>query len=205
MSLPAKSDQLLLIFAKNPDLGKAKTRLARTVGDEAALRIYKALLAHTQSLVQEVAVDRAVFYADRLGDEGDGWPNGQFLREVQSGTDLGQRMLKAFQWGFEAGYQKIAIIGTDCFQLNAEILQQAFDRLDDHKAVVGPAKDGGYYLLGITQLWEELFQNKNWSTDEVMPATLQDLAAAGATVHQLPTLSDVDIEADLPNELRDLL
>lgn len=205
MSNTSTSDQLLLIFAKNPDLGKAKTRLAKTVGDEAALRVYKALLAHSQQVVQEVAVDRAVFYADRLGAEGDGWPATHFHRKVQSGEDLGQRMLNAFQWAFDQGYKQVAIIGTDCYELNAAILQAAFDNLREKDAVIGPAKDGGYYLLGMADFRPELFQDKNWSTDEVLPATLKDLNEAEASVHHLPVLSDVDVEADLPDSLRELL
>ncbi|MGD1847740.1 MAG: TIGR04282 family arsenosugar biosynthesis glycosyltransferase [Salibacteraceae bacterium] len=204
MSTPTLTN-LLLIFAKNPDLGKAKTRLAKTVGDEAALRVYKALLAHTQGITQEVKVDKAVFYADRLGPENDGWRTDAFMREVQSGADLGVRMSTAFSWGFVQGYKRIVIIGTDCYELDAQGLENAFEALMDHDAVIGPAKDGGYYLLGLSDMLPSLFQDKNWSTDEVLPATLSDLEKGNAKVKLLTTLSDVDTEADLPEPLRQLL
>ncbi|MBC7892133.1 MAG: glycosyltransferase, partial [Sphingobacteriaceae bacterium] len=93
------------------------------------------------------------------------------------------------------------IIGTDCPDLSADLLTNAFSALETHEFVLGPALDGGYYLLGMRVLEESLFQNKTWSTDSVLRDTLEDIRALGKTVHLLPTLSDVDTPADLPAEL----
>jgi rSAM/selenodomain-associated transferase 1 len=106
-------------------------------------------------------------------------------------------MLIAFQQAFNSGARAVVIIGTDCPGLTSQHLQQAFELLTSHDIVVGPAADGGYYLLGMTTLHEELFQNKAWSTASVLSSTLADAARLGLRVAHLPTLHDVDTADDL--------
>jgi uncharacterized protein len=188
---------LLILFYRNPELGKVKTRLAKTIGDEKALAIYLRLSAHTRTITQDQSVDKVVYYSHFVDTE-DAWPNSSFQKKVQHGNDLGEKMQNAFAEEFKNGYESICIIGTDCLELTSEIAKQAFDELKSHDAVIGPANDGGYYLLGMKKLIPELFQNKNWSTDSVAPDTINDFKKLGLSFVQLLPLTDVDEEKDLP-------
>ena len=115
-------------------------------------------------------------------------------------------MLRSFEEGFRQGYQRICIIGTDCLELKAEIISQAFEQFAVHDVVLGPAKDGGYYLLGMNHLIKEVFQHKEWSTDSVAASTIQDFKNKKLSYSLLTTLTDVDEEQDLPSNWRsDLL
>lgn len=189
---------ILLLFIRNPRLGKVKTRLARTVGDAEALHIYRILLEKTRQSALGVQAERWLFYSDFL-ETGDDWPETHFHKKVQSGGDLGERMAQAFQQAFNAGAGKVLIIGSDCPGLTGELLQEAFDRLDDADFVLGPTPDGGYYLLGMKQLDVSVFRDIVWSTDAVRTETLEKIQAAGKTCFLLPELSDVDTEADWRN------
>ncbi len=185
---------LLLIFTRNPELGKCKTRLAAKVGDEAALEIYKFLLEHTVSMTKDVAADKQVYYSQEVW-ENDIWDNKIFKKSLQAGDDLGQRMRSAFQDGFNAGYKKIIIIGSDMYDLDQETLELAFEQLEEHEFVLGPAIDGGYYLLGMKSLAPALFENKTWGTSTVLSDTLGDLGEH--KVHLLPKKNDVDHYEDI--------
>jgi hypothetical protein len=189
-------NNLLLVFIKNPVLGRVKTRLARTIGEERALLIYERLLEHTLSVTQVMDCAKHICYADYIPAE-DEWLKSGFRQVLQHGRDLGERMLKAFQDGFEQSYRHVVIIGSDCPTLTTELIKEAFDALHSHPVVIGPAKDGGYYLLGMRALYEPLFRKKSWSTAKVLAETLQSLKQLGVTYYLLPTLSDVDEEADL--------
>jgi uncharacterized protein len=190
-------DDLLIIFYRNPELGKVKTRLAATVGDERALAIYLKLGAHTRSITSEVDCDRVVWYSNFVDTE-DSWPNQHFNKEVQQGSDLGSKMQFAFENAFRQGYSRVCIIGTDCFELTDTIVNEAFDKLKNHDAVLGAALDGGYYLLGMKELHPEFFTNKTWSTDSVSSETIEDFKMLNISYYLLPTLNDVDEEKDLP-------
>jgi uncharacterized protein len=188
---------LLIVFYRNPELGKVKTRLAKTVGDEKALAIYLRLAEHTRSISQDLSLDKVVYYSHFVDTE-DTWPNSSFQKKAQQGNDLGEKMQNAFAEGFKNEYTSICIIGTDCFELTSEIIQQAFDQLEKHDTVIGPANDGGYYLLGMKKSTPELFQNKNWSTDSVAKDTIHDFKRLRLSFVKLPPLTDVDEEKDLP-------
>ena len=125
------------------------------------------------------------------------WDRQTFQKALQSGASLGDRMYHAFANAFEKEYQKVLIIGSDCLELNHEHLKDAFQSLDKHETVLGPAKDGGYYLLGMSKLRKNIFENKNWSTTTVFGDTVQDLKASQTSYYLLPELSDVDYEEDL--------
>ncbi|WP_431125406.1 TIGR04282 family arsenosugar biosynthesis glycosyltransferase [Flagellimonas flava] len=189
-----KSKHLLLIFTRNPELGKCKTRLAAKVGDQAALDIYKFLLSHTVNITSELDVTKWVFYSNEIW-EADIWANGTYQKKLQNGADLGQRMLTAFQEGFESDYEKIIIIGSDMYDLSQADLELAFFQLNQHDYVVGPAEDGGYYLLGMTVLKKELFQDKQWGTETVLEDTLKHLKQE--KVSMLPVKNDVDHYEDI--------
>ena len=187
---------LLLIFTRNPELGKAKTRLAKTVGDETALEIYKFLLEKTRDVSSKVTSDRAVYYSVKIR-ENDIWDSTIYQKHQQVGKDLGIRMLNAFKNGFEAGYEKVMIIGSDLYDLTSENIENAFNELNNNDLVIGPAEDGGYYLLGMNSLHSTIFKNKNWGTETVREDTLSDLK--DKKVKLLEFKNDIDIYEDIVN------
>jgi hypothetical protein len=190
----SNSQNLLLIFTRNPELGKAKTRLAKTVGDEAALEIYKFLLERTRDVSSEVSSDKAVYYSVKIR-ENDIWDENTYQKHQQVGKDLGIRMQNAFKNGFKAGYQKVMIIGSDLYDLSSENIEKGFQELDTNDVVIGPAEDGGYYLLGMNSLQENIFINKEWGTETVRKDTLEDLK--NKKVFLLKELNDIDIFEDI--------
>lgn len=195
-----KHDNLLLIFYRNPELGKVKTRLAATIGNEKALAVYLKLAEHTKNITEGLKADKVVFYSQTIEIK-DQWPGETYQKHEQSGNDLGERMLNAFQYGFDRGYKRVCIIGTDCLELNRTIIETAFHALERHDVVLGPAKDGGYYLLGMKKMHADFFINKNWSTQTVMHDTLLNILHNLASLHLLPLLSDIDVEEDLKGKL----
>ncbi len=186
--------RLLLIFTRNPELGKCKTRLAATIGDEAALEIYKFLLQHTVAITHKLAVDKRVYYTEKIV-ESDGWNPEIYTKKVQEGNDLGERMLNAFTEGFDDGYTEIVIIGSDIYDLTAKDIEQSFELLEQKDFVVGPAEDGGYYLLGMRKLNSEIFHNKKWGTSSVLEDTLIHLEHE--TMALLEPRNDVDVYEDI--------
>ena len=197
-------DQLLIIFVKNPELGKAKTRLAAGIGKEAALHVYKWLLERTKEISSGLSSDKVVFYNDFI-DYQDLWPNDIYQKALQIAGDLGQKMEAAFRWAFEVGYQKVCIIGSDCYDLTTEILETAFEKLENHNAVIGPSVDGGYYLLGMTQLNSSVFKNKDWSTSSVFDSTIESFISQNLNYFQLEILNDIDTKEDLGDWASDLI
>lgn len=193
--------KLLIIFYKNPDPGKVKTRLASTIGDDKALVIYHKLATHTRAITENLALDKVVYYTDHI-DTKDNWNNHSYQKALQQGHDLGERMHHAFVQGFRQGYNSICIIGTDCLEIDASILVQGFRALEKYHAVIGPALDGGYYLLGMNKLYSSVFTNKNWSTRTVATDTVNDFKRLNLSYFSLPPLRDIDTEEDLPPALR---
>ncbi len=188
------SKNLLLILTRNPELGKCKTRLAAKVGDEAALEIYKFLLQRTVDFTKNLAVEKWVFYSEEIWEE-DIWDNNIYSKKLQKGIDLGERMKNAFADGFNAGFENVIIIGSDMYHLSQSDLEEAFAQLQTHDFVVGPAEDGGYYLLGMKSLKEELFQSKNWGTDTVLKDTLKDISTFKVSL--LEEKNDIDHYEDI--------
>jgi rSAM/selenodomain-associated transferase 1 len=186
--------KLLLVFTRNPELGKVKTRLAQTVGDQTALDIYKFLLKKTRDVSSEVSADKAVYYSERIR-ENDIWDAGIFKKHLQVGEDLGIRMLHAFKNGFDAGYEKVMIIGSDLYDLSSEDIEKAFTALTTNDLVIGPAEDGGYYLLGMKSMHTTIFKNKDWSTETVRKDTLEDLK--DKKVKLLEFKNDIDRYEDI--------
>lgn len=187
-------NNLLLIFTRNPELGKCKTRLAAKVGDRTALDIYTLLLDHTHDITKEVRATKEVHYSEEIW-ENDIWENTHYHKKLQQGKDLGDRMLIAFHDGFEAGYKNIIIIGSDMYDLSSEDLNTAFEELKNSNFVIGPAEDGGYYLLGMSKTNDSLFKNKAWGTPTVLKETLNDLR--NENVKLLKIKNDVDHYEDI--------
>lgn len=185
---------LLLVFTRNPELGKVKTRLAKTVGNATALKIYTFLLKRTRDIAIKVSADKAVYYSVKVR-ENDIWDASIFQKHQQVGEDLGIRMLHAFKNGFKAGYKKVIIIGSDLYDLTSETIENAIIALENNEVVIGPAEDGGYYLLGMNSLEEKIFKNKDWGTETVRKDTLEDLK--DKKVFLLGELNDVDVFKDI--------
>jgi rSAM/selenodomain-associated transferase 1 len=188
------SKNLLLIFTRNPELGKAKTRLAKTIGDKAALTIYKHLLNHTKKVTENLPCDKAVYYSVKVR-KNDIWESNMYQKHQQFGVDLGRRMQNAFQNSFYEGYKKVIIIGSDLIDLSEKIIEEAFIKLETNDVVIGPAEDGGYYLLGMKNLQPDIFENKDWGTSSVRKDTLLDLK--NKKTHLLEELNDIDVYEDL--------
>ena len=188
------TQKALLIFTRNPELGKVKTRLATTIGDAAALKVYQKLLEHTVDITQPLKVDKFVFYSEQI-QENDHWDTTIYSKELQKVADLGERMHHAFESLFKKGYRQIVIVGSDIFELTTKNIQEAFTGLDTANFVVGPALDGGYYLLGMNTLNKSLFEHKKWGTSTVLKATLKNLAYEKVAL--LATKNDIDTYDDL--------
>lgn len=182
-------DLRLIIFVKNPVPGTVKTRIAQTVGPERATEVYRHLLAHTQQISRWLPWKRAIYYGDFINAT-DGWDG--YEKHLQTGADLGERMHNAFAEQFAAGATRLVIIGSDCLQIQPDHLRQAFRKLDEVDVVIGPATDGGYYLLGMNQLHPSLFQNKPWSQSTLLAETSRELDEQKLRYALLEELSDVD-------------
>lgn len=187
--------EALLIFAKKPELGKVKTRLAKDIGDDKALAIYKQLLAYTFDVAAQSKVHTIACFTQEDKVTLDAIAHDGFYKQEQG--DLGHKMYQAFVHGKEQGFDKTVIIGTDCADLTKEIIEEAFLKLETHDVVIGPAMDGGYYLIGTKNPLLYLFQNIDWSTEKVLSQTLDAIKANDHTVCLLEELSDIDNVNDL--------
>ncbi len=185
----------LIIFVKNKIAGKVKTRLAAGIGQEKAMEVYDKLLTHTHLATRCLDCEKTVYFSEQTEQDGL-WADGNFFLEQQSGHDLGARMQQAFDAQFAKGAERVCIIGSDTFEITAEIIQSAFKALQKHDIVIGPASDGGYYLLGMKELQPELFHHKNWSTKAVLSQTLQDVQQLQLSYTLLPELNDIDQKED---------
>jgi len=188
--------RLLVILTKNPEAGHVKTRLAQTIGDDKAIEIYEILRHHTACVAEQIDADRMVFYSRFIPDS-DLFITDHFSVRKQEGDDLGERMLHAIKSGFGCGYRHVVLIGTDCYELKPAILEKAFSALDGSEAVIGPATDGGFYLIGMNKAIPELFLDRQWSTPEVLQKSIAILQQLDTTCEILPELSDIDTFDDL--------
>ncbi len=193
----ASSKDLLLIFTRNPELGKCKTRLAETVGDETALDIYKFLLRHTVSITENLNAAKQVWYSEEIWED-DVWDDAFYDKRLQKGADLGIRMANAFQEGFASGFERICVIGSDMFDLKQNDLEYAFAQLKDNDFVIGPAEDGGYYLLGMKTFKSELFRDKKWGFETVLEDSLDHLKDEKLII--LEERNDVDVYEDIKDD-----
>ncbi len=190
------SKELLVVFAKNLLPGTVKTRLAADIGMDLAMEVYKELVAYTAEVADKVKTSKAVYYSEYV-ELYDFFHDEKYSKHIQEGNDLGQRMLNAFYDAFEGEYDKMVLIGSDTPDISKKIIDEAFQKLDDHDAVVGPAEDGGYYLIGLKQAYPQLFEGKEYSHDKVLEELLEEAEELELKVAQLKTLFDVDTKADM--------
>lgn len=193
--MKSASKQAIIVFLRVPEAGKVKTRLARDVGDVKALEIYNQLVQHT--VAETLKVTEAVkllFYFPHIDDQ-DLFLDPSIRKFQQINGDLGDKMSDAFSKALSE-YDQAIIIGTDCPYIDSDLLTNALMSLHSHDIVIGPAEDGGYYLLGMNKLHARLFDQMEWSTDTVFSETLQRAENLELTVQELITLSDIDYASD---------
>lgn len=197
-------DTLVIVFCKNSLIGKVKTRLAKSIGGLNALKIHDLLVSKTISVLKQIENDVVVFHSDFIPNDNK-WSFTKF-QKIQNGKDLGVRMKKAFEWGFEVGYQKICVIGTDLWTVEETIFKETFIALKKIDIVFGPAKDGGYYLLGLKKINYSIFNLNSWGTSKVLDDTVKKIDNT-ETVCYLQELNDIDTEEDLNlhNDLKSLI
>lgn len=187
------TDALVIVFVKNIKLGTVKTRLAKTIGDIGAFEVYSELVKITEQATEQLDIDKRIYFSNAVVDTK--WQHD--FKTVQNGVDLGERMLNAFKDGFEAGYKRIVLIGSDLPDINATHITNGIEALNKNDVVFGPAEDGGYYLVGMTKLEDSIFINKPWSQPNLLKETLQELHNNKITVSTLDTLNDIDNYEDL--------
>ncbi|MFT4550627.1 MAG: rSAM/selenodomain-associated transferase 1 [Verrucomicrobiales bacterium] len=191
---------LLIIFVKFPEPGKVKTRLAKSLGSEGAADAYRWLVARVAENVVEPSGEWAIWVifdpAEREGEVRE-WLEPLFGASVsryvpQADGDLGARLGGAFAAGFDAGFEKVAAIGTDCVDLGLEGIRHCWRSLEEHDVVFGPADDGGYYLVGLKSVCARLFTEVPWSHERTLEVSRGVAASEGLSVAELEVLSDVD-------------
>ncbi|MEQ6125275.1 TIGR04282 family arsenosugar biosynthesis glycosyltransferase [Pseudotenacibaculum sp. MALMAid0570] len=189
------SKDLLIVFVKNIILGKVKTRLAKTIGDVGAFKIYSELFSITEEESKKVEAKRHIYFSDVIIPSK--WENDQ--KFVQKGENLGMRMQNAFQQGFDEGYENIILIGSDLPDISKEVIEKGFKNLKNNELVFGPADDGGYYLIGMSKMNSSVFKDKPWSKSTLLDVTLQEISKQQRSVFLLETLNDIDTFEDLVN------
>ncbi len=189
-------EKALLIFIKNPALGKVKTRLAKTVGAYNALKIYQHLLERTNEITEEAEADKFLYYNDFIPTS-DNWSPMEYTKSIQRGPTLGDKMELAFSERFEEGYRRVLLIMPDCPKLNESHIDRAFNQLETHDLVIGPSTDGSFYALGMNRPIAEIFAVRKSESDSPAAGVLQAAEKLGLKVFRLPELTDVDLEEDL--------
>jgi uncharacterized protein len=192
----------LILFTRHPVAGKVKTRLIPALGAEGATALHRRLMLRALRTALALCASREVGMEIRIdgGDEdamGHWVGDGHWCRPQGDG-DLGERMAEAFDASFAEGSQATVLIGSDCPSLTPERLAEAFDALRSHPVVLGPATDGGYYLVGLTRPFPELFRGIAWGTSAVLSETLRHLDGARLKPALLEPLDDLDRPQDLP-------
>ncbi len=197
-------ENLLIIFVKNPKIGKVKSRLAKSIGDKMALSVYKKLVKRTKEITIDLPIDKRVYYSETIEDD-DLWENSIYQKRLQKGGDLGERMYNAFKEASSDSYHNICLIGSDIMELTSEIVLQAFSLLADQHIVLGPSLDGGYYLIAMKLPVKELFLNKKWGTKEVFSEAIHGIKKMKLDYALLPTLNDIDEVGDIRDIDKDYL
>jgi len=187
------SKNLLIVFVKNIKLGKVKTRLAKSIGDEGAFQVYKHLVEITEKASEALNVEKRIYFSDAINEEK--WP--KIEKNIQKGADLGEKMKNSIKKGFEDGFEKIVLIGSDLPDISSQIIENGFDELKNKEVVFGPAQDGGYYLIGLTKPHDFIFENKPWSQSNLLATTLYELQENNISYFLLEELNDIDTLEDL--------
>lgn len=190
------SNDQLIIFTNNPEKGQVKRKIAEQIGEDQALMVQHKLLQYTKEITKKLNCSKSVFYADRV-DHNDLWDNMIYDKFLQQGADLGERMTEAMCEAFAAGKDRVIVIGTDCIELETYMIKEAFAVLESNDVVLGPAADGGYYLLGMRKFFPTLLEDKDWSSSDLLMDTILDLKKMNARYYLLKTLNSLNTPEDL--------
>lgn len=193
-------NESILVFIKSPEKEKVKSRLASVIGEERALTLYKSfVLDIIDTLKRGNYPLRIFFYPPDSREVLENWIGNNCDYISQRGDDLGERMKNAFVQSFSEGLQRVVLIGSDIPDLTLTLVDEAFGSLDNHDAVIGPASDGGYYLIGFKKstFLPDIFNGITWSSNSVFLKTMKVFNETGRGVHILPEWRDVDTMDDL--------
>jgi uncharacterized protein len=192
----------LIVFTRYPVPGKTKTRLIPALGEAGAANLHRQMTESTLAQVRQLQADGVaieIHYAGATADrELVEWLGADLVYRSQGDGDLGERMALSMKTALQAGHDLVIIIGTDCPGLTTDILQLAFEQLRDRDLVLGPAIDGGYYLIGLRRFMPELFVGISWGTSAVRQQTIEIATKLGLSMGDLPLLADIDRPEDLP-------
>lgn len=202
LNLPETAKQHLIIFTRYPEAGKTKTRLIPALGIEGAANLQRQMTEHTLSQVKQLQKTSAISCEVRFAGGNlqlmQDWLGDDIAYQPQGEGDLGSRMAQSFYNAFQSGAKKAITIGTDCPDVDDQILADAFDQLHQCDLVLGPALDGGYYLIGLQRPLPKLFMNIDWGTSQVLQQTIDTAQTLNLSVNYLPLLADIDRPEDLP-------
>lgn len=200
------ADKAVIVFLRAPEPGRVKTRLARTLAKDFVLRLYKAFVQDTLDAAGASGSPVICFTPDDKEKQVSGWLGNEYRYLAQKGRDLGERMANAFEAVFQSGYDKAVLVGTDIPQLTASLLSDAFDCLNRNRVALGPALDGGYYLIGFckSRLTPTVFENIIWSGSRVLEQTRAVMDKNRVPYQLLETLNDIDTCEDLEKLMSDM-
>jgi rSAM/selenodomain-associated transferase 1 len=194
--------ECLIIFSRYPEPGKTKTRMIPALGKEGAAQLQRQMTEHTLCQAKKLGSYRPITVEVHFagGDRQlmQEWLGSEITYYQQVIGNLGQRMYAAISHAFAVGRTKVVVIGTDCPEIAPSLLTKTFDALEQNDLVLGPAKDGGYYLIGLKCAIPQLFEQIQWGTDQVLAQTKNIANKSGLDIYYLPVLADVDRPEDLP-------
>ena len=193
-------DRCLLFFIKNPEKGKVKTRLASTMGNETAVKLYRRFLLEMLSMLNRgTFLFYLCFHPENSLSDLKNWLGHHYLYMPQQGENLGERMKNGFVEAFSMDFKRVVLIGSDIPDLPLESIEEAFISLREKDGVIGPSLDGGYYLIGFKDktFSPRVFEGISWSKENVFEKTMKAFKEEGLTIHTLPFLRDIDTIEDL--------
>jgi len=191
----------IIVMTRYPEEGKVKTRLIEHLGEDGATHLHQKMAEHTISTLEPLCdiqtADLWVFFSGGSAEKMQSWLGERFEYRPQQGDNLGSRMAHAFKHIFAAGYNRAVMLGTDCPDIEGATVVKALNSLRSADVALGPAEDGGYYMIGINELHPDLFRNINWGSAKVLSQTVEIVKNLNLTPAYLPPLRDIDIPEDL--------
>lgn len=204
MKTSATSQECIILFTRFPRPGMVKTRMIDMLGPQGAAELHtnmtEQVICKIEPALQTRHIQLLIYYCGGSQQEMADWLGRNCTLRIQQGSDLGQRMEHAFDQTFQQGAERILLIGSDCPDINADIISSALKKLNSHDLVLGPTADGGYYLIGLRAPGNKksiLFSSISWGTDQVLEQTLTQAKKGGLSYTLLPQLHDIDRPEDL--------
>lgn len=191
-------NNILAIFAKFPQAGMVKTRLSTEIGCRKVVALYRIFVETIVKNTEDKDFKRILFYAPPAQKKNfSDWLGSEIALHPQKGRELGGRLASAYRFAFAQGAGRVVVIGTDSPLIDRNIIRKAFAKLKNRDCVLGPSRDGGYYLLGLSHPCAEIFEDIEWSTKKVLKQTLKTLNTLNVSYTLLDEHFDVDTRADL--------